>query len=391
MLKTKNIKSIENDDKKISFFIISFYYCSILNLVIKTILPIPTSVYPLISGIFMAIILINLLKSIYIVIKRSAKVFILSELIALFVYCVSFLQNGSDINIIINKAFWTIGVCIPLGIYMYSIRNKEVFYSNIVKYSYGMTFILLLIMIFPNENLLYNMSFSYSLLIPIILHINELFNNYKTRNLILAICEIICILLYGSRGALLCIFIFIIIKLILRLKLNVKSFFILIIVSITSINVLYNFKKIGSRILLLLNEKGYYSRTLELLFSGNISQGSGRDNLYIESLSMINEKPLFGFGVGGEFSRLGIYPHNIFLEILLNFGVIIGTACIVILFILTIKAIFYKESISKDLMIIYLCGGFIPLFLSGSYLESYNFFMFIFIVMARTNSFDKFG
>jgi O-antigen ligase len=65
------------------------------------------------------------------------------------------------------------------------------------------------------------------------------------------------------------------------------------------------------------------------IFSGRIIEKtvenrhlSGRDELWTQSLEMIQERPLFGWGLNGFRANSWNYPHNIFLEVAVEGGMI---------------------------------------------------------------------
>ena len=77
------------------------------------------------------------------------------------------------------------------------------------------------------------------------------------------------------------------------------------------------------------------------VFSGDIfvsGSGSERINLYSLSVNMIAENPISGIGLYGFQSVTGgLYPHNLFLEILLSFGIPFGSL-IIMLMILSVAS-----------------------------------------------------
>lgn len=64
------------------------------------------------------------------------------------------------------------------------------------------------------------------------------------------------------------------------------------------------------------------ARTFSYISGGHIdlTQTSGRDNVYEQAISLIKEQPLLGYGFFDYFRHLRYYPHNIFLEVLLQGG-----------------------------------------------------------------------
>jgi O-antigen ligase len=62
----------------------------------------------------------------------------------------------------------------------------------------------------------------------------------------------------------------------------------------------------------------YFIYKMESLLSGG---GDTRFSTYFEAVNIIKDAPL-GLGVNGYLNQLGFYPHNIFLEIGLNIGIL---------------------------------------------------------------------
>ena len=130
------------------------------------------------------------------------------------------------------------------------------------------------------------------------------------------------------------------------------------------------------------------SRTLRILLSGQISNLSGRSDYYARAMSYFSERSLaerlFGLGIGGErrfvvqnLNEVG-YVHNIFLEIILQFGYISGTLLILIICILTGWGIHYiRKDRNCEIIGITLLSGIIPLLFSGSYITSAFFHLWM--------------
>lgn len=70
---------------------------------------------------------------------------------------------------------------------------------------------------------------------------------------------------------------------------------------------------------------------LERLFNSPGSEP--RLIIYHRAFDVIFNNPIFGIGLGAIYQEIGIYPHNIFLEILLSVGIVGGAAIIPIIFI----------------------------------------------------------
>ncbi len=374
-------RNSDYEDRRISYFIISYYFVQILNLTTKTIFPIPKNLYPKVSMLFGIILVIFFVFTILTVLKKSLIHFICSELFIISIFAISYLMDNAELSLLLNNAVWALFICVPLGVYAYSIKNKEIFYNIFLKSSFVMVFILSFIFFFPSEGSYYNMSFSYALLVPTIFHLNEWFKNRKKIYLLISLIEITGIMVYGSRGALMSLAFFVILKFILSEKNLIRKMGIIFLALIICSVLYFNFDKIGTILLSYLAEKGYYSRSLTLLFSHRISYDSGRFEIFKYYFDLIAQKPFLGWGVLGGWVKKGSGPHNMIIEIMLAFGVISGSVITFILVLLHFRVFFVKDKSIRDLLAIYMSICIVLFFVSGDFLQNPNFFIFLGLVL----------
>lgn len=89
----------------------------------------------------------------------------------------------------------------------------------------------------------------------------------------------------------------------------------------------------------------------------------------------IFQHPIVGHGIGAEYTILGTYSHNIFLDIILQGGFIFGGLFIILFIFKAIMAFVNEED--KLFFFVLFCYGFVPLLISGSYLSSMSFWIFL--------------
>ena len=110
-----------------------------------------------------------------------------------------------------------------------------------------------------------------------------------------------------------------------------------LLILILSLSFLFS---ISNYLFLEIEKIGIKSRTLFLLLEGKISSDSGRKDIYNVIINKIYESPLIGSGLYADRTILGgtsgAYSHNLFLEVYLNFGIIIGSILLLYLFLKTI-------------------------------------------------------
>ena len=117
-----------------------------------------------------------------------------------------------------------------------------------------------------------------------------------------------------------------------------------------------------------------FKSSLERVFSYltpngiDMSQTSGRDHVYRDAIELIKQSPIIGYGIFGFFKVYGSYPHNFFLEILLQGGILLLFAILIIIISL-IKKIIYMIKYNEELRIILIIFLYpiVMLMFSGTY------------------------
>ena len=383
-------KSLENkivynsDDKKISFALMSsfiiltiqYFILINFNLLNTT----GASVIQLISKILVGASFAYAFPSMW---KRSKIKFLLIYFVAIFIFLINYKihpDNHEYLNALIIPFFF---MCLPAYIYSMSIKNWQIFKSIMHKASF-IVFIfgaILGILILSGKAFLgsYSMALSYYMLLPAIIFLNKLLERFSLKLLIFFLISIVIILSLGSRGAILCLGLFIVLKLLRNIILatSYTGFFqTLVIIGL----IIIIFLQIDKIIVFLNTTMLYFgieSRTLRLLLSDEISL-SGRENIYSSVINALVENPLLGIGLGADrkFTTTG-YVHNFYLEVLANFGVVVGSLFLILLTFLIIKSLFIKNKDLYSLVIMWISLGFIHLMVSSSYLIDIKFWIFM--------------
>ena len=375
-------KSNTKKDRWLSTSIMFFFIIQSANSTLKSIFTeLGDAVNSSISALSGIIILLILIKSLKYVFKRHPSTVIRSYLLFILIYSLSIIMNierGMPVNVLLKESMlWTMIWWLPMGLIIYSIYDSRILYQIMVKWSYLLSVITLLSLIayfntlqsLPDGSGNYNMSFSYLLLLPLIIHLNEVFEGRYTKNVLWLVIEAIAILVYGTRAALLCIAVFMIFKVLFGGLSTRQKTIVIFLSSIIVVAFVLNAKILFAD----LESAGYSSRTLEMFTEGRVSTSEGRDMLRLYSISLIEERPLLGYGLGGDFAVLyekayglsaksgefsSLTPHNGVLQLMMNFGVIIGS----ILSLALILSIFYirkiKDKDAKTISII-LCSIYI--------------------------------
>lgn len=140
---------------------------------------------------------------------------------------------------------------------------------------------------------------------------------------------------------------------------------------------------------------GIDSRTIEKLINGNLFKSNDRIMIYEYLISIILKKPVLGTGICGDRYFLPLrftgtdatYAHNLFIEILVDYGLIIGSLLILLLLYIIIKFLFKEIDISrKAFFYVFFIIGFIQLMISRSWITEPNFFIFFSILLTYSTN-----
>lgn len=123
---------------------------------------------------------------------------------------------------------------------------------------------------------------------------------------------------------------------------------------------------------------GLSIRIFDKILAGTQLGSSGRDNLTEQLFVSIKEHFLLGTGLCSDRTIIGIYAHNILIELWVEFGVIIGSIILGVLVYFLLQG--FRNSNKggeRGLIIALICSSFFKLFLSGSYMDDKMLFMLL--------------
>ena len=224
-------------------------------------------------------------------------------------------------------------------------------------------------------------TYSYSLLFPAIVYL-YLFKNKKQKIfLFLSGSAAFLMIFYGSaRTAALCYIIYFVFQeLTSENGFNSKKIIRMIIFIIGFVFVFFNLSSILQFIGKIIGKDGYNSRIIDLFGSGALSTDSGRFELQRQLLPKIfSVEGCLGYGICGDrvITSTHEYSHNIFLQLLVEFGLVGGGLVILLMLYLFYNAIIKKTRFNKILGILFPVG-ILPYFVTGTFWRSYYFWMFV--------------
>ena len=209
----------------------------------------------------------------------------------------------------------------------------------------------------------------------------------KFAGVIIAIPYLLISFIYGARGVLLSVFVFVFLLWFLCSKnrrvlerRTLTAFFL-------CITLLVLFPLIVYGVYSLLQAVGVEARSVERLFESVSSNGSlstGRDVLTKKAVEGFLESPLWGKGIGSFDDYSGTYPHNIILQLLYEGGVLLALPIMYCLFhgMYTMMSLKYDRRYRFFLLMLF-SSGVIELFLSSHLWMSLFFWLFIGLSLMR--------
>lgn len=319
-----------------------------------------------------------------IVLYRKPILFINTYFLAFALLFISYLLNTNNYEAIVTEGIkYFLGMTIPIFLSIQCLKMITI--NNIMNFlHYISIFILLIAFIYIYSYLngyliitdVYNMSFGYALLMPA----SYFFYRNKFRYICLGFVSLFLVLVLGSRGPVIAALSFYIVH---NLIISSKRGVVLKLLFFS----LFSFLFI-TFISLIIANLDVIPRSLKMIVAGDfITSDTGRSALYNVIKGTINKNPILGNGIFGDRIYLnGVYTHNFFLEILNNYGLIVGLI-LIILFVFTTFMIFIKSDLQdRRLLLLFGFTGCIPLLVSSSYLIYPNFFFFLGFLYYKINN-----
>lgn len=247
-----------------------------------------------------------------------------------------------------------------------------------------------------------DMSRAYFILLNVLLVINYAFDRKTLLGLVFAAVSVMFLLSMGTRGPIMVLLSFIAAKILQTSMKKGRGYIVIIVLAFlmwfVNSDYWYAFLLFLREII---DSLGFSTRVLDFTIEGEtLTYYSERDEIFEIVLNKIRENPIFGYGVYGEWQFVNWFAHNTYLEILSNFGVILGGAIILWMFYITFKAFFATNySPIRGLVLLFACQVFARGIFGGPFLSSGPFLLFGFClqIMHKSNfkylpfTYDKTG
>lgn len=332
--------------------------------------------YGLVKAGIMGILLLIFARSILHFNRKEYIALLTAFGIVSFLYAYSALV-GASVSYMASWAVSSFGVGVPLGTFAYLIEDKGKLYSFLYKCTWPVLPMAVLDFAFNHRNELgYSLHFGYMMLFILIFHLSHMLSEKKWAFVPLLFAELALIFLFGSRTALICLAAYIAIRFITIPGMLDKKIIVIGSILVLIPIVIFLFRAVIPELVTFLQSKGFYARSLDMLVDNNFANVGDRTYIWVEDMQLINQRPLFGWGIR-EYAKRSqfVYPHQFFLECWESFGYIFGTiiAAVVVFFIA--RALRSDRSVDAELCRIYVSMEFTKLMVSQSFITSYQFYI----------------
>ncbi len=267
--------------------------------------------------------------------------------VGLFFYGFIMEPQVSSIFVISLLNYFTLvfGTCI----FVKEIKNTKVFIDCSAKYIYFCLLYSIVVILTQSKQDFspYSMTFSFNCFFPLGLSLILGFFGKKRINIVYAIIILGVNMAIGSRSIVIYTFM-IAVGIYLYLSRN-KYYVLKLILGIFAVYFIFDYKNITSWVGTYLLNFFPNSRTIELLSNGKIFVLSGREKYFDIIETSLSENPFAIHGlltdriiIGnsiGHTTYITEYPHNIFLEVFYQHGIILGLLFFIVLLFVVIKSI----------------------------------------------------
>jgi len=223
---------------------------------------------------------------------------------------------------------------------------------------------------------------SYAIVIHVLIVLWCAMDEAKVVSIISSVAGILYIFSMGTRGPVVIILAFVVIYMLYKSQRSMKlKIAIAILAAVFAY--LYLFTDALTNVVVwlreIVNSMGYSTRIFDSYLLGEAHESYNslieRDAINSKLLAALSERPIFGYGLYGEYPFINWSAHNMYLQVCFNFGYPIGILLIVRFVTLAIKALYRNnEKISVGFILIWLCYIIPQGFFGGNIMSYYMFF-----------------
>lgn len=200
--------------------------------------------------------------------------------------------------------------------------------------------------------------------------------------LAISLYGIFFVVMYGSRGTLLCLSVYLLLIALQKIRAAAdRTQIIIIMICASALLLLWIYSDVLMLTLQsLANRLGMNSRTIAwLLQQDSALDSSGRDSLFAQAWKLIIQNP-FGYGILADRALFDMYAHNLFLELMIDFGLFIGGYFSLVIIVRFVKLV-RNPHMNQVMWLVVV--ALVQLMVSSSYIQSGWFWIALGFLMSN--------
>lgn len=295
---------------------------------------------------------------------------------------------NSSIDLVYNDVYRVVFYCLPSLFLITLCKDLNKLFNSFVKWSLFTVLIGVLAYVYVDLIKGYKlqyMVYSYFMLTAVCVCYEKYRKDKQFMFLFLGLLGSIAMFLCGSRGAVISLLGFIIVRFIIFNDFKITANKVAIIMfSLILLGTLYlNYDSIIIYLINLFQKYGINSRTLNALVEGTLIESYGRDTIRNAIWIGVKKSPIIGYGLFGDRYLAGTYgygsftyAHSIFLEAISNFGIVLGIPLLIAFFVKVIKTMFRTQIPAfRSVFFVVIPYGLFQLIFSGAVITNSMFYM----------------
>jgi len=230
---------------------------------------------------------------------------------------------------------------------------------------------------FHNQDHYMNLAY---LTIPYVLYVLwHTFEDPKYYNIVYSIIGVLLIISFGTRGPFLAL-VFFVSCYFLFFKMREKTLVYKILLLAGGVALYLAFVKFMPALFGYLGDTGGSTRIIGWIMGTDIGAEASSDmriDIFSLAWSSLKNNHYMGLGFAGD--RLfmdGFFVHNIFLELLVSYGLVVGAILCIVLMTRMYKSVYLNNNNDRGVFaLLFVSIGFLPLLVSGSYVDDSWFYL----------------
>lgn len=349
-----------------------------------------SSLLSIVSDILKLMLGVVFLSGIKIILKRLNLRVIMFIILSTIVVFLNFLFFPDNNKYFISFVVYFYVTILPLYVYISLINDYSYLLDSMTKMSFLISVIAIVVFVLSHVAFgisfnyrSYSMSFSYGILLPSMVLVRNFITTRNLWSLFLAVGLITLIIVYGSRGPVICLVTYFFIKLSRKYTYYERGKYKLILLIVVSIGLYTMLPFLLQSLSSILDSLDISSRVVNLFLEDSVDM-SGRDFIYKSIYSSFLESPFTVRGINADFLLVGTYAHNLFLELFYQMGFVLGFFIITLIFLLSMRTLFNKNfTPHSDCSILFFSVALPQLMISGSLWSSMYFWMWVALMLKK--------